>query len=312
MIEAVCIGEAMVELRPAAGGLYARAIAGDAYNAAVYLARSLGGDGRVRFLTAVGDETLSAAITADIAAQGLGAELAFEVNGGLPGLYLIELDALGDRSFHYWRSASAARRWLVELESQGGADRLAGSDLIYLSGISLAILAPEDRARALAMLRALNGRVGHIAFDPNVRPRLWSDMAEARTAVEAACAAADIVLPSDVDGALIWGEPDPTCQLDRYQALGLTEVALTLGPGGVRLRSPKGEASLSSAVVQVVDTSGAGDSFNGGYLAARLRGEEPAEAARAGLALAARVVAAPGALIPAAISHPDLTAGPST
>ena len=312
MIEAVCIGEAMVELRPAAGGLYARAIAGDAYNAAVYLARSLGGAGRVRFLTAVGDETLSTAITDDIAAQGLSADLAFEVKGGLPGLYLIELDASGDRSFHYWRSASAARRWLVELEARGGADQLAGADLVYLSGISLAILTPPHRAQALEMLRALKGRVGHLAFDPNVRPRLWSDMAEARAAVEAACAAADIVLPSEVDGALIWDEPDPRRQLDRYQALGPAEVALTLGPGGVRLRCSGGEASLPTAAAQVLDTSGAGDSFNGGYLAARLRGEEPVEAARAGLALAARVVAAPGALIPAAISHLDLTPGPCT
>ena len=310
MIRAVCIGEAMVELRPAAGGLYARAIAGDAYNAAVYLARSLRGDGCVRFLTAVGDETLSAAITADIMAQGLGAELVFEVRGGLPGLYLIELDASGDRSFHYWRSASAARRWLVELKARGGAEALAGADLVYLSGISLAILAPTDRAQALGMLRDLKGRVGLIAFDPNVRPRLWSDLAEARGAVEAACAAADIVLPSEVDGALIWDEPDPARQLDRYWALGPSEVALTLGPGGVRLRTSGREASLPTAAAQVLDTSGAGDSFNGGYLAARLGGETPIEAARAGLALAGRVVAAPGALVSAAISHPDLTSGP--
>ena len=49
----------------------------------------------------------------------------------------------------------------------------------------------------------------------------------------------------------------------------------------------------------VVDTSGAGDSFNGAYLAARLKGRTPSEAAREGLALAAKVVAQPGAIIPA-------------
>ena len=312
MIQAICIGEAMVELRPAAVGLYARSIAGDAYNAAVYLARSLGSEGCVRFLTAVGDEALSAAIVADITAQGLGADLAFEVKDGLPGLYLIELDASGDRTFHYWRSASAARRWLTELEARGGAEALAGADLVYLSGISLAILDHSDRLRALALLAALKGRVGVVAFDPNVRPRLWTDLAEARAAVEAACALADIVLPSEVDGALIWDEPDPCRQLDRYQALGAAEVALTLGPGGVRLRAPAGEDSLSTAAVRVVDTSGAGDSFNGAYLAARLNGSPPGAAARAGLALAARVVAAPGALVPAHLSHPETSSGLST
>ena len=304
MISAVAIGEAMVELRPAGPGLYARAIAGDAYNTATYLARSLSSHGRVAFLTALGDEALSAEIAADIALQGLDADLAFTVAGGLPGLYLIELDAHGDRSFHYWRSASAARRWLVELEAAGGANRLAGRDLVYLSGISLAILAPEDRARALALLASLKGRVGHIAFDPNVRPRLWRDLAEARAAVEAAVAIADMVLPSEVDGALIWDEPDPQRQLDRYAALGAREIALTLGAAGARLRCGREDQVVPSPTVEVLDTSGAGDSFNGAYLAARLRGEPPRAAAQAGLSLAARVVAHPGALVPPAVSHP--------
>lgn len=308
MIRAVAIGEAMVELRPAGPGLYARAIAGDAYNAAVYLARSLAADGRVAFLTAVGDEALSAEITAHVAREGLDAGSVFVVPGALPGLYLIELDAEGDRTFHYWRSASAARRWYVELQARGGAEALAGADLVYLSGISLAILSPEDRAGALRLLAGLRGRVGRIAFDPNLRVRLWPDLPTARAAVEAAVAAADIVLPSEVDGALIWDEPDPERQLDRYRALGASEVALTAGASGAWLRTTGGDARLPAPPTVVADTSGAGDSFNGGYLAARLRGAPPREAAEAGLALAARVVRAPGALITADLSHPATAA----
>ena len=123
--------------------------------------------------------------------------------------------------------------------------------------------------------------------------------------MEAACAWADIVLPSEVDGMLIWDEPDPARQLDRYQTLGAPEVALTLGPGGVRLRFPSGETTLPGMAAKVVDTSGAGDSFNGAYLAARLRDEPPEDAAHAGLTLAARVVSASGALPSAQVSHPD-------
>ena len=102
---------------------------------------------------------------------------------------------------------------------------------------------------------------------------------------------------------------DPARQLDRYAALGVREVALTAGAGGAWLRTPEGDAHVPAPATHVVDTSGAGDSFNGAYLAARLQGAAPHAAAAAGLRLAARVVAAPGALIPADLSHPS--EGPS-
>lgn len=303
-IRAVCLGEAMVELRSAGPDLFARAVAGDTYNTAVYMRRSLGSAGDVAYLTGVGDDSLGRSMIEDFAAQGLDTSLAFIVPGALPGLYLIELDAQGDRDFRYWRHDSAATRWLAELEARGGAEALEGADLVYLSGISLAILSPDDRVSALKLLQNLRGKVGRIAFDPNVRPRLWPDMATARATVEAVCGLVDVILPSGVDGALLWGETDPTRQLDRYQALGAAEIALTLGADGARLRNPQGDAVLPAPEVSVIDTSGAGDSFNGAYLAARLRGLAPKAAARAGLALAARVVGAPGALVPTIISHP--------
>ena len=296
MIRAACIGECMVELRPA-GGLYALGHAGDAFNTAVYLRRELGGKGEVAFVTAVGDDAPSRELRAAIAARGISDRWAFPVAGGSPGLYLIELDAEGDRTFHYWRSASAARGWLRELQARGGAELLAGSNLVYLSGVSLAILSPEDRAEALALVAALRGRVGRIAFDPNVRPRLWPDLATAAEAALAAAACADIVLPSTQDGELLWGEADPAAQVRRWREAGAAEVALTQAADGCRVAWPGGEAVVAAAAgVAVVDTSGGGDSFNGAYLAARLRGAEPEAAARAGVALSAQVVGRPGAL----------------
>jgi len=303
-MRAICIGEAMVELRAAGPDLFARSTAGDAYNTAVYLKRCLGAEGEVAFLTAVGDDPMSGALIEDFAVQALGTELVFTVAGGAPGLYLIELDAKGDRSFHYWRSASAAKRWLVTLEEHGGVDVLAGADLIYFSGISLAILDAADRARALSLLAEAKGRGGRIAFDPNIRPKLWPDLDAARRATEAASAFADILLPSLEDGVLIWGEPDPRRQLHRYRACGAREIALTLGEQGAVLQDDDIVETLPPEPIRAIDTSGAGDSFNGAYLAARLRGASPKGAASAGLQLAARVVQAPGALISRTLSHP--------
>ncbi len=301
---AVLIGECMVELSDAGGGLLAKAFAGDAYNTAVYLKRSAP-DLEVQFLTVTGADPLSQAMRAAWRAEGVDDGAAFVDEDRTPGLYLIERDAAGERRFHYWRSASAARQWMHRLLA-GGGDPLSGADLIYLSGISLAILPPEDQEQALLMLRSLKGKVGLIAFDPNLRPALWPSLDLARTVIEAAVGLADIVLPSADDLTLLYGEAAPQALTAKLWRLGAREIALTAGPDGCLVTTAQGRAALPAPPpTAVIDTSGAGDSFNGAYLAARLAGADPVAAAEAGLALAARVVTAPSAIVPAAVSHPQ-------
>ncbi len=300
---AICIGECMVELRGAGEGLYGRAFAGDAYNTAVYLKRSAP-DLEVQFLTATGDGGLSGEMRQAWTQEGVGEALAFRVRGAEPGLYMIELDAQGDRQFHYWRSASAARSWLRELVKVGGADKLAGADLVFLSAISLAILSDDDRAEAVALIASLKGRVGRIAFDTNIRPALWRDMFAARTAIEPILRVADMVRASRDDAVALFGESDPRRQIEALRGAGTRELVLTLDAAGCMLSAEGAEAVLPAPATMVKDTSGAGDSFNGAYLAARLAGRSPLEAAQAGLNLAARVVTWPGAVVPADVSHP--------
>jgi 2-dehydro-3-deoxygluconokinase len=300
----VSIGECMVELRHAGDGLYARSFAGDAYNTAVYLKRSAP-QAQVSLLTATGVGGLSASLRAAWADEGVQDDLAYAVEGAEPGLYMIELTPTGERSFRYWRSASPAKQWLSRLLADGGANRLAGADLVYLSGVSLAILAPDERAQAVKLLKSLKGRVGRIAFDPNVRPALWSNLAEARAAIEPVLGVADILRASREDGELLFGLTQPTAQIDAYRDLGAREIALTLDADGcVWADSANASALPTPDTGAVRDTSGAGDSFNGAYLAARLTGASGLDAARAGLAVASRVVTHAGAIVPASVSHP--------
>ncbi len=300
----VCIGECMVELRQAGDGLYARNFAGDAYNTAVYLKRSAP-LAEVSLLTATGVGGLSAAMRADWASQGVDDQLAFAIEGAEPGLYMIELSPTGERSFRYWRSASPARQWLSRLIADGGAERLAGADLVYLSGISLAILPPDEQVAATRLLARLKGRVGRIAFDPNVRPALWPDLATARRVIEPMFAIADILRASREDGALLYGLDDPATQVEAFRRAGAREIALTLDADGCVSAAERGVVRLAApSVDRVVDTSGAGDSFNGAYLAARLLGAPPLDAARAGLKVAARVVTHAGGIVPVSVSHP--------
>jgi len=294
MTGAICIGECMVELRPVDDGHLKRGFAGDAYNTAVYLKRSAP-DIEVAFLTATGDEALSDAMVETWKSEGISDRLVYRIPGERPALYLIETNAKGDRKFHYWRSETPAKEWLRMLLAAGGASVLNQARLVYVSGISLAILSYADRQAAIELLGSLNTRV---AFDPNIRPALWKSMDEARHAFEAMAKLSSIVLPSRQDYQLMYGMNDPDEQIHFTAGLTEGEIALTCDEDGCRLRADGQTIALPTQAVKVVDTSGAGDSFNGAYLAARLHGKPPTEAVKDGLALAAKVVAVPGAIIP--------------
>ena len=303
MTRVICIGECMVELRATGADAFARAYAGDAYNTAVYLKRSLP-DAQVQFLTATGDDALSRAMRRVWSAEGIDGALSFTVNGGSPGLYVIENDAQGERRFHYWRSNSAARRWLGLLQDQDKT-LLWGADAVYLSGISLAILSPAERAGAIELLRRLRPHVGRIAFDPNVRLALWESAQAAAATIDEALSIADIALPSTEDAGLLLGVDDPLEQMNRLQGAGACEIALTLGAGGCLVSANGVRTQLPAPRPEsIADTSGAGDAFNGAYLATRLGGGSAVEAAESGLLLGSRVITHVGAVVPPSVSHP--------
>ena len=303
MTRIVCIGECMVELRAVGADTFARSYAGDAYNTAVYLKRSLPA-AQVQFLTATGDDAMSKAMRRVWRVQEIDDALAFPVAGGRVGLYLIETDAFGERSFQYWRKDSAASRWLALLEERGES-LLHGADIVYFSGITLAILNPDERAAAIELLRRTRTHVGRIAFDPNVRLRLWQSPQVAAQTIRAAISACDIALPSGDDLACLFGTDEPMRQIDRLMALGVSEVALTLGAAGCAIAAGEVRIQLPCQGVEpVIDTSGAGDAFNGVYLANRLLGNSPRESAQAALRVASRVITHAGAIVPASVSHP--------
>jgi len=296
MARVIAIGECMVELSAAGEGLLRRRFAGDAFNTAVYLKRAAP-EARVSFLTVTGTDPLSQQMRRAFAEEGIEDDLAFTDPARRPALYLIETDDRGERRFHYWRSESAARGWFAALDAAGGAERLSGADLVYVSGITLAILPEAQRPMAMALLQARPAGV-RLAFDPNLRAVLWPSLDDARACLEAMAAIADIILPSRQDLETLLGVADARGQIARLAGLGAREIALTAEADDCLVWDGLTVTALTPPPAKVADTSGGGDSFNGAYLAARLRGASPVEAATAGLKLAARVVEQPGALIP--------------
>jgi 2-dehydro-3-deoxygluconokinase len=300
MIRVASIGECMVELRHRSATVLDLAYGGDTLNTAVYLARlTRDRDVRVDYVTALGNDAYSDAMLTTWQAEGIGTDLVARLPGRLPGLYTIRTDAQGERSFTYWRAASAARDMLRDQRAEQVAGALAGYDLLYLSGITLSILDPEQRAALVAIADRVREQGGRVAFDGNYRPVGWPNAEAARAAFEEMLARVDIALPTLDDEQALFGVQDARQAADRLHHLGVAEVAIKLGRVGCFLSSAEFTGEIPAELVEVVvDSTAAGDSFNAGYLAARLFGAEPRTAGRVGNHLAARVIAHPGAIVP--------------
>lgn len=294
----VCIGECMVEFARRDDGLWQQGFAGDSLNVAWAMRAVLPRDVEVAYLTRVGTDALSDAMLAMLATAGIATRLIQRDAKRTVGLYTIQTDAAGERSFAYWRSDSAARG--LADDPAIIATALADADLVYLSGITLAILPPAGRAQLISALGTRGDRRFRIAFDPNLRPRLWDTMDTARSAIMAAARAADIVLPTYDDEALAFGDETPAASRDRYALLGVPEIIVKDGARPTLWRAAERDGVCPVAPAsRVVDTTGAGDSFNGAYLAARLIGASPETAIGQAQRVSAFVVGSRGALLAA-------------
>ena len=289
------IGEPMIELaRSPEGPLsYDRRYGGDTLNTAVYLARLLKPEtARIHYVTRLGDDPLSDWMIQGFESEAIDCSLIARVKDRRPGLYMIDTDARGERSFSYWRSEAPARQLF---EDPSLADQLGSADAIYTSGITLAILSDQGRERLIGLMRHLKTKGCVAAFDTNYRARLWSARAAAAHWMKQAMAAATHVLPSSDDLDQIFDRTRKAEDwVDELARMGAAEIVVKTGGGPVHTR--QGAITLEKSG-QPRDTTGAGDSFNAGYLSARLSGASVPESVAKAHALARRVIQYPGAVI---------------
>lgn len=291
----VAVGECMGELRPRGDGALDLGFAGDTFNAAWYARRHLPPDWDVGYVTAFGDDPLSDRMAAFMAQEGIDARGARRIAGAACGLYLITTQE-GERRFTYWRQGSAARR--LADDAAALADGLAGAGAVHVSGITLAILPPAGRDRLLAALAQARGAGAVVSFDTNLRPALWESLGALRDWTIRAAAGADVVLPSLDEEQAQFGDRDAASVAARYARAGAALVVVKDGAGPVTLADGSDCIAVPPGpTIAPVDTTAAGDAFAGAFLAAHLIGAAPEAAVRAGQAVAARVVAAPGALV---------------
>lgn len=300
----LAIGECMAELAPSdSDGDFRLGFAGDTFNTVWYLARCAP-DVQVSYLTAVGDDAISQKMAAFIDGSGIDTRFVQVVPGRTVGLYLISLDQ-GERSFSYWRGQSAAKT--LADDPAALAQAMAASDMIYFSGITLAILPPKGRATLLSALRTARAAGKTIAFDPNLRRKLWASDAEMTQTIMQGAAVSDIVLPSFEDEAGWFHDASPQATADRYMGAGAITVVVKNGAGPVVYAdgTTRGEVTVTP-LERPVDTTAAGDSFNAGFFARHAAGDGISDGIAYACALSRCVVQHRGALVkidPSALPH---------
>ncbi|TCN32415.1 sugar kinase [Sinorhizobium americanum] len=290
------IGECMVELMQAEGGMLRKGYAGDTFNTAYYARLFAPAGWTVEYLTAVGTDVVSDEMLSFIEGTGVGTAHIARIEGRMPGLYMIHLKE-GERSFSYWRSTSAAK--LLADDPDRLRTAIGSADVVFFSGITLAVLAADAVETLLSELRRAKATGKRVVFDPNIRPRLWDDVARMRATIEAGARAATLLLPSFDDEATHFGDASVGSTIERYHALGVADIAVKDGANGVTLQFG-GEERLhipAAPVAHIVDTTSAGDSFNGSFLARLAAGDTPAEAAAFAAHVAAAVIGHHGALV---------------
>lgn len=300
MKQIAVIGEAMLELSHQSDKALALSFAGDTLNFAIYLRRLLSRESfDIHYVTALGCDPYSDSMLKNWQHEGINTDLVYRLENKLPGLYLIRTDEVGERTFYFYRQNSAARELFKTDATNNLEEHLLAMDYLYLSGISLAILDAKSRERLWKLLEKAKKKGIKLIFDTNYRASLWPDAASAKAAIGKTLKYIDIAFPTFVDEQSLFGDPTPKACAKRLLENGITEVVVKCGIEPALVVTISGQENIPACVIEnVVDTTGAGDSFNAAYLAARLRDIDPLKAAQWGHRLAASVITYPGAIIP--------------
>ncbi len=296
MPRVACIGECMLELSGADRQAMTLSYGGDTLNTAIYLSR-LGVP--TDYVTALGDDPYSDWMIEQWRAEGVGTDLVARAKDRIPGLYAIQTDAEGERRFFYWRDQAPVRDLFDLPESTHITARLLEYDWIYLTGITLSLYGGDHLARLRDLLDAVRAKGGKVMFDTNYRPRGWPNTTAARTAMTEILNRTDLAVPTFDDDREVFGDRDAEASAARLHEVGVGEVVVKMDASGCLVSASAGQERVkTTARLNPRDTTGAGDAFNAGYLAARLKGLPPVAAARDAHQLAGSVIMYAGAIMP--------------
>lgn len=290
------IGEAMLELVNKGSDILGKSFAGDVYNTSVYLKRAFP-EFDSAFLTALGSDKLSSEFTSILEREAINTNYISISNKYHMGAYMVVNDEQGERSFIYWRNDSAAKRMM----SESSNDALAVvHDMVFFSGITIAILLPEERALFWQFIKDAKAKGSRIVFDPNYRPTLWENESVAKAEMEIAYGLSDWLMPGLDDFKALYNLNTIEECIRFCEPYNFEELVIKQGKDAVHIINDAGhEVNEIVESTKVVDTTSAGDAFNGVYLGARLQGKSSKYATAFANYAASKVIETPGAIMPA-------------
>ena len=299
-LKLAAIGECMIEMSHGSSSQLdnvSLGYGGDTLNTLIYAARH---NIESFFFTALGEDPYSQWLVAQWKHESINTDYVRTVKQKLPGLYAIQLDDQGERQFFYWRENSAAKELMTATGSQMLLAQLQQMDVIYLSGISLSILSDSHRALLIDIIAKLHQQGKIIAFDGNYRPKNWHNREQALYWCKQVLQYTTWYLPTLDDELTLFALPSKLALLAQYKLLNIPEIALKAGAEGcyVIYQGHSSQICVDEQIA-VKDTTAAGDSFNAGYLAARMNGLTPDAAAKIGNQVAGQVIQHQGAIVPA-------------
>lgn len=299
------IGECMLEITHPNGQDLSELkldFGGDTLNTLVYASR-LGIN--VSYCTALGVDNYSEWLLSKWKEENIKTDFVFSSPQKIPGIYSIQTDSMGERSFKYWREDSAAKDLFNLVNTTLLVDKLSEMDVIYLSGISASIFSEENREKLLEVLRCLKDKGKTIAYDGNYRPRNWLNKEEAQRWNYQFLRIVDWYLPTLSDERLLYDLESVDDVFHFHAEHGVSELVVKNGKSGASVYSGQQQINVPvSSILKPVDTTSAGDAFNAGYIAARMHGQNPYESAVVGHDIAGQVIMHRGAIMDKATFRP--------
>lgn len=292
------IGECMAELSGSLFSSMQQGFGGDTMNTAIYLKQLLGDEVQASYVSAMGNDHLSAAMIKKWQDYDVDTQFVLIDPNRHCGLYMIQNEDNGERHFQYWRSNAAAKFVMQHEESAEVFAQLSEFDAVFLSGISIAILSNEDRQSLMEQLFELKEKGVKIIFDGNYRPTLWSSIEQAQLAFKAIYKISDLALVTHDDEALLWGGADVNATISRLQLFDIEEIVTKDGANGCYYTKNSETCHIGTKTIEnVVDTTAAGDSFNAGFLAGWLQKLSLVQTCQMGNQTAAQVIQQKGAIV---------------